>query len=124
MKTVLLADDNQDMIELVQLILRNSGYNLITANDGIEAVDTCLGQSPDLVLMDLNMPKMNGFDVTKTLRDKGFSNPIIVLTASESEDDRKRAEQVGCNEYILKTLQMEGLEKTIDHYLVEEGGML
>ena len=70
------------------------------------------------------MPKMNGFDATKTLRDKGFANPIIVLTASESEDDRKRAEEVGCNEYILKTLEMKDVEKTIDHYLVETGGLM
>lgn len=88
-KTVLLADDNQDMIELVQLVLQDSGYNMITANDGIVAVNICLEQSPDLVLMDLNMPNMNGFDATKNLRDKGFSNPIVVLTSSESEDDKK-----------------------------------
>lgn len=124
MKTVLLADDNQDMIELVQLVLQDSGYNMITANDGIEAVNICLKQSPDLVLMDLNMPNMNGFDATKNLRDKGFSNPIVVLTSSESEDDKKRAEEVGCNGYILKTMDMKDVEETIDHYLAEVGGLL
>lgn len=124
MKTVLLADDSQDMIELVQLVLQNSGYRMITANDGIEAVNTCLEQSPDLVLMDLNMPNMNGFEATKTLRDKGFSNPIVVLTSSESEDDRKRAEEAGCSGYILKTMDMGDVEETIDHYLAEIGGLL
>lgn len=124
MKTVLLADDSPDMIELVQLVLQNSGYSMITANDGIEAVNTCLEQSPDLVLMDLNMPNMNGFDATKTLRDKGFSNPIVVLTSSESEDDRKRAEEAGCSGYILKTMDMRDVEETIDHYLAEIGGLL
>ena len=124
MKTVLLADDNQDMIELVQLVLQDSGYNMITANDGIEAVNICLEQSPDLALMDLTMPNMNGFDATKNLRDKGFSNPIVVLTSSESEDDKKRAEEVGCNGYILKTMDMKDVEETIDHYLAEVGGLL
>ncbi len=124
MKTILLTDDNQDTVELIQLILEDSGYNLIIANDGNEAVKICLEQTPDLVLMDLNMPNMNGFDATKTLRDKGFSNPIVVLTGSESEDDRKRAEEVGCNEYILKTLEMEDVERTIDHYLYEPGELL
>ena len=124
MKTILFADDNQDMLEMIQLILQDSGYNLITANDGNEAVKICLEQAPDLVLMDLNMPNMNGFDATKILRDKGFSNPIVVLTGSESEDDRKRAEEAGCNEYILKTLEMKDVEKTIDHYLYEPGELL
>ena len=124
MKTVLLTDDNQDMIELVLLVLQNAGYRLITANDGIEAVNTCLEQSPDLVLMDLNMPNMNGFDATKTLRDKGLSNPIVILTASESEDNKERAEEAGCNGYILKTMDMKDVEETIDHYLVDIGGLL
>ena len=124
MKTILLTDDNQDTVELIQLILEDSGYNLIIANDGNEAVKICLEQTPDLVLMDLKMPNMNGFDATKTLRDKGFSNPIVVLTGSESEDDRKRADEVGCNEYILKTLEMEDVERTIDHYLYEPGELL
>jgi len=124
MKTILLTDDNQDMIELVKLILHDSGYKLITANAGNEAVKICLEQMPDLVLMDLNMPNMNGFDATKTLRDKGFSNPIVVLTGSESEDDRKRAQEAACNVYILKTLEMKDVEKTIDHYLYETRGSL
>ena len=124
MKTILLTDDNQEMVQLVQVILRDSGHVLLIATDGNEAVKICLEQTPDLVLMDLNMPNMNGFDATQTLRDKGFLNPIVVLTASESEHDRKRAEEVGCNEYILKTLGMEDMERTIDHYLYEPGELL
>jgi len=124
MKTVLFADDNQDMRELIELIMKNSGYNLITTDGGIEAVKICLEQKPDLVLMDLNMSDMNGFDATRALRDKGFSNPIVVLTGSESEDDRRTAEEAGCNEYILKTLEMEDVEKTVDRYLYEATGLL
>lgn len=124
MKTILLTEDNRDMVELIQLILRDSGYDLITASDGIEAVKVCLEHSPDLVLMDLNMPNMDGFHATMILRDKGFKNPIIVLTGSESEDDRKRAAEVGCNEYILKTLEMSDVERVIDHYLYEAEGSL
>lgn len=124
MKTVLLTDDNEDIVEIVKLVLANSGYNLIFAGDGIEAVDICLSQTPDLVLMDLRMPKMNGFDATKILREKGFSNPIVVLTASETDEDRQKAEEVGCNGYILKTLDMQGVESMIDSFLQEGGADL
>ncbi len=123
MKTVLLTDDNEDIIELVSLVLANAGYSLITAADGLEAVDICLEQSPALVLMDLNMPGMNGIDAIKTLREKGYDNPIVVLTASDSEQDREMAEQAGCNEYVLKTMEMTGLESILDHYLTEAGGL-
>ena len=123
MKTVLLTDDNQDMIELVKLILSQSGYRLITASDGEQAVKIGLEQKPDLVLMDLKMPKINGFDAAKKLRDGGFTSPIIVLTASESEEDREKAEAAGCNDYILKTMNMTGVERALDYYLAEEGGL-
>lgn len=123
MKTVLLTDDNDDIVELMKLILANSGYQLVVASDGQEAVRICLEKTPDLVLMDLNMPNMNGFEATKTLREKGFSNPIVVLTASESEQDRARAEQVGCDGYILKTMEMKDVKSTLDHFLSEAGGL-
>lgn len=124
MKTVLLTDDNEDIVELIKLILEDSGYRLITASDGNEAVKTCLEQNPDLVLMDLNMPNMNGFDATKTLRDKGYSNPIVVVTATESEENRQKAEQAGCNDYILKTMEMQEVKETLDRYLLDAGGLL
>ena len=124
MKTVLLTDDNPDIVELVQLILANSGYNLVVASDGVEAVDTCLTQTPDLVLMDLKMPNMDGLAATQSLRDKGFSNPIVILTASESADDRLEAERAGCDGYIVKTLEMKEVESTLDKFLHAGGEKL
>jgi len=122
MKKVLLTDDNPDMIELVQLVLANSGYQLLTAGDGAKAVEICLAAQPDLVLMDLRMPTLDGFEATRELRARGFKNPIIVLTASEAEDDRRLAEEAGCDGYIIKTLEMENVEKEIDRFLAEAGG--
>lgn len=122
-KTVLLTDDNPDIVELVQLVLENSGYKMLTAADGEQAVDVALKQKPDLVLMDLNMPKMNGFDATKVLRQKGFHSPIVVLTASESEEDRRKAKEVGCNDYILKTMEMRDVERVLDRFLIGPGEM-
>lgn len=123
MKTVLLTDDNEDMVELVKLVLSGAGYNLITAADGEEAVRTCLEERPDLVLMDIKMPNMDGFTATEHLRTQGFDKPIIILSASEKEQDRERARQVGCNGYILKTMDMAEVETLLDKYLAESGGL-
>ncbi len=121
MNTILLTDDDPELVELVKLKLTDSDYRLIIARDGQEAVQTALELSPDLILMDIYMPNMNGFDATKALRSKGFTNPIIILTASDSEEDRKTADELGCNGYILKTEELTNVKSMIDwtllHYL-------
>jgi CheY-like chemotaxis protein len=66
---------------------------------------------------------MNGFEVTRQLRDQGYTNPIVVLTASESDADKEKAVAVGCNDYILKDMEMRGLERVIDNFLSEAGGL-
>lgn len=123
MKTILLCEDNEDILELVKLVLANSGYRLITAKDGKQAIKLCLDEAPDLVLMDLNMPGLNGFDTMKRLRCEGFANPIVVLTGSTDEADRRKALQAGCNEYIVKTLEMKDVQRILDRYLAEGGGL-
>lgn len=123
MKTVLLTDDNEDILELVKLVLAKSGYRVDSAPDGNAAVARCLADPPDLVLMDLNMPGLNGFEATKQLRAKGFRKPIVILTASEAEADRKRAQDCGADAYILKTLNMDDVERVLDRYLLDSGGM-
>ncbi len=123
MKTVLLTDDNEDMIELVQLILAKSGYDLKVAHDGRDALRICTESAPDLLLLDLKMPDLDGFTVCKTLRDSGFKKPIVVLTGSESAEDQRRAFAAGCDEYIVKTMEMRDLEHTIDRFLQKGGGI-
>jgi two-component system cell cycle response regulator DivK len=121
MKTVLLVDDNDELIDLMRLILRDSGHVLHVAKDGSDAVQFCTENSPDLVLMDLNMPGMNGYDATEKLRSDGFTNPIIVLTGSESDEDREKAKNAGCNNYVLKTMEMQDVQSIMDRYLIESG---
>jgi two-component system OmpR family response regulator len=123
MKTVLLTDDNEDMIELVQLILSKSGYNLKVAKGGKDALHICKESPPDLILLDLRMPDLDGFIVTSTLRGTGFTNPIIILTGSESASDRQKAFDAGCDDYIVKTMEMRELEHTIDRFLQTGGGL-
>ena len=123
MKTVLLTDDNEDIIELVKLILSKSGYNLKLATGGKDALHICKESPPDLILLDLRMPDIDGFIVTWALRGTEFIKPIIILTGSESEADRKKAFDAGCGAYIVKTMEMRELEHTIDRFLQTGGGL-
>ena len=124
MKTVLYVDDNDEILEIVGMLLEGTDYQLSTVNDSSKAVAMCLDKTPALVLMDINMPGMNGFEVTKKLRSSGFNNPVVVLTASESDEDRKLAKAAGCNDYILKTVDMRNVRSIIDQYIGEVGKLI
>ena len=123
MKTVLYVEDSEEMIEIVKIVLKDSGYRILSQTDGQATLNFCANENPDLVLMDLNMPDMNGFEVTRKLREQGFTNPIVVLTASESDEDREKALAAGCNDYILKDMEMRGLETVIDSFIADPGGL-
>jgi CheY-like chemotaxis protein len=124
MKTVLYVDDNDEILEIIGMLLEGTDYQLLTVNDSGKAVAMCLEKTPDLVLMDIKMPGMNGFEVTKKLRSSGFNNPIVVLTASESDEDRKQAKASGCTDYILKTVDMRNVRSIIDQYIGEVGKLI
>lgn len=119
MKTVLYADDNLEIVEIVKLTVERAGYQLLTARDGREAVQICQEQNPDMVLMDINMPGMDGFTAVRQLRDDGFNNPVIILTASESRQDRDAAYAAGCDDFVLKTADMAEVENVVIRYLGE-----
>ena len=106
MKTVLLCEDDEEMVQLTRLVVERAGYRLERAADGRQAVEMGLKQNPELILMDIRMPNMDGIAATRVLRDKGFTKPIVILTGSEKEEDRKRARAAGCSGFILKTLAM------------------
>jgi len=124
MKKVLIVDDSEDMLEVGRIVLANSGYQIMTASSGEEAVAICSNEQLDLVLMDLNMPDLDGFASIQLLRDSGYNNPVIILTASENEEDRAKAKAIGCVDYVLKTLDMSDIESVIDRHIAEAGGNL
>jgi CheY-like chemotaxis protein len=122
MKKVLYVDDSEETLEVIQIILAKSGYQILTASSGKQAVEVCSKEQPDLVLMDINMPDLDGFASIQLLRSSGYNNPVIMLTASENEEDRAKAKAIGCVDYILKTLDMRDIESVIDRYIADAGG--
>jgi signal transduction histidine kinase len=89
--SVLICDDDEDMIALIEHYLHRSGYGLITSSNSSEAIDKALRYDPDLVLMDCNVPGVGGVVAAKVLRERGYSKPIVALTASKLSDEQKLA---------------------------------
>ena len=116
--TILITDDDATIVKLLKQKLSEYNYSIITATDGKEAVQMCLDQSPDLVLMDITMPNLDGIRATALLRARGFKKPIIMLTASESDADRQAARQAGCNAYVVKSGGLATLGGLIDMTLL------
>jgi DNA-binding response OmpR family regulator len=101
MTKVLIVDDEPRYLRLLEANLKTEGYEVITAADGSQAVDIFSSARPDLILMDVMMPKMDGFSATQRIRQ--FSNvPIIILTAKGDEQDRVRGLDYGADDYLVK----------------------
>lgn len=115
--TILVAEDNPDVVQVVELFLQGSGYQVLLAETGQQARDMALSEAPSLVLMDMNMPVMDGYTAVKQLRDKGFNQPILALTASPAPQDRQRALEAGCNNYLLKPIAMDELLAKVQEYV-------
>ena len=121
-KKILIVEDNQDSRELVVKILKNRGYQLIEAVDGEDALEKAITERPDLILMDISIPKIDGYEVTRMLKSrKEFkSTPIIALTAHAMKGDREKAMESGCEGYIAKPINIHELPEQIKPYLKEK----
>lgn len=119
MKTILIADDKATGRELVRTVLENSGYSVIEAADGPEALKRAKESSPDLIILDLHMPEIDGFGVIEQLRrDAQFSEtPVVALTASAMQGDRERAMSLGFTGYITKPIRLVALRSEIERLL-------
>jgi two-component system alkaline phosphatase synthesis response regulator PhoP len=100
-KKVLVVDDDVKTVELVKLYLNRDGYRVITAGDGNEALRLARETSPDLIVLDIMLPGMNGLDVCRVLRDES-DVPIIMLTALTTDDDRLKGLDLGADDYVTK----------------------
>lgn len=119
---VLLAEDNEVTIEVMSAVLQAQGYRLIVARNGQEAVDRAKEESPDLILMDVQMPVMDGIEATKQIRDitELASTPIIIVTAVAMDGDRERCLATGANEYLSKPVSLKNLTATIERLIRRE----
>ena len=117
-KKILIAEDNALVNKVLQLVLKPR-YEIIPALDGKQAVDMTVAQLPDIVLMDMIMPKINGFQATRLIRQhpKTHSIPIIALTALTSSEEQNECFLSGCNEYIAKPFNAEDLVPCIEKLL-------
>lgn len=113
--TVLLAEDSDDARQVLSLELRHRGCHVITAADGCEAVETALVVHPDLILMDLHMPRLDGLAATERIRAHSELDamPIIAVTAFDTYGIREAALEAGCQEYLLKPLEAGALERAL-----------
>jgi two-component system alkaline phosphatase synthesis response regulator PhoP len=103
-KKILVVDDEPDVASLLTLMLKSQGYDVIVARDGQEALEKARSQNPDLILLDVMLPKMDGYKVARMLKfDENFSHiPIILLTAKIQEKDRQTGLEMGANDYVTK----------------------
>jgi len=113
---ILLVDDSIDNQVLIKKILMLAGAKVETANNGKEAVEKALHDDFGVILMDLQMPEMDGYEATKLLRSKGFNKPIIALTAHAMASDRQRSLQSGFNNHLTKPIDNAELVRTLSEY--------
>ena len=94
-KTILIVEDEQNIVDILSFNLSREGYDTLEAYDGKTGLQLALEQNPDLILLDLMLPEMNGFDVCRKLREAGSSVPILMLTAREEETDKVLGLELG-----------------------------
>jgi CheY-like chemotaxis protein len=119
---VLVAEDIEELQILVRRMLEMVGVEVTLANNGKEAVELALMQPYDLVLMDMQMPEMDGIEATGLLRQVGFEVPIVALTANVMQQHREQFEEAGCTEFLSKPIDYEALMKVLDSYLQPSDG--
>jgi len=118
-KTILVVEDDADMRAWISLHLRNAGYTVRDVANGLQAAAACLTAKPDLVISDLHMPGMGGFDMIKILNtERSLKDiPVIFLTADDAR--RARAAELGAVQYLTKPITAETLLKAVEDHLVK-----
>ena len=124
MTTVLIVEDNERNMRLMRLLLRPLGYQLLEATDGKEALATLEGTTPDIILVDIQLPDVDGLEITRRLRqqERFATTPIVALTAYAMPGDREMFLRAGCTGYVAKPIDTRAFPEIIASYLQHENG--
>ena len=116
---ILYVEDNPDNVYMLTRRLKKKGFDIILAEDGKKGVEMALSESPDLILMDLNLPSMDGWEATKNIKadEKGKDIPIIALSAHAMEEHKKSAIDAGCDDYDTKPVDFKRLLSKISQFI-------
>ena len=120
MPKILLVEDNEMNRDMLSRRLQRRGYHVVAAHDGEQGHSLAVSESPDLILMDISLPTMDGWEVTRLLKANEITRhiPIIVLTAHAMVSDRERAFEAGCDDYDTKPVEFGRLSEKIDNLLL------
>jgi two-component system, cell cycle response regulator DivK len=124
MPKILLVEDNEENSEMLSRRLERRGYVVVVARDGQQAVELAVSEAPDLILMDMNMPAIDGWEATRRIRStpETSSVPIIAVTAHGLDGDREKSLEAGCGEHHTKPVDLTRLLSQIESMLNQESG--
>src|SRR6266700_1612728 len=112
-KMILVVDDDRELVDAMRAVLERQGFKVIQAHDGHQGKQAIYNQRPDLVILDMMMPRMGGYPVLEHFKDKADAPPIIMITANEGSRHKAYAEYLGVVDYIRKPFAMERLLETV-----------
>ena len=120
---ILVVDDEPDIRNLAKRILERAGYKVVTASNGVEGEEMVESEKPDLIILDVVMPRKNGFEVCQTLKGRPETKniPIIIFSASGSRSRRDAAREAGADDFLQKPFTIKGLKDIVRKHLGREG---
>ncbi len=119
MKRILVVEDNEDNLHLIMVLLQKSGFAILEARDGAEGVELAVKEKPDLILMDIGLPVLDGYEATKRIKANKETKdiPVIALTSYAMPGDKEKALNAGCDCYIEKPINPEIFVAEMEKYL-------
>lgn len=107
MFNILIVEDDKNLRRLIGAVLKQNGFNVLSANDGVQALEVLDSTKADLILCDIMMPNMDGYELTRSLRDAGYNMPILMITAKDAMEDKKKGFLSGTDDYMVKPINMD-----------------
>ena len=116
-RTILVAEDSLDGREMMHTLLRLKGYDVVGADNGVQAIEVALANAPDLILLDLELPRLDGINVARHIRRNAKLKhvPIIILSGHDPSSHRDAAIEAGCSDYLMKPIDFDRLDAILKH---------